>query len=267
MEQAYFEEDLVLNVERFIASEEYKESLDLIKKYAPAASSMLDIGSGNGISSIAFALDGYRVSVTEPDPSNTIGAGAVRKLKAHSGLEEMDVFEDFAENIKFPDNNFDIVYIRQAMHHANNLQKFLDECSRVLKPRGLLITIRDHVIYNEEDKQLFLLSHPLQKFYGGENAYTSSEYRSAMENAELRIVKELRYYDSVINYYPVTKNNLKENYDKLHSDLKKTLEKKIGRLADFSLLFHLYKWKNRSAFLPDEKKVPGRMYSYIAQKI
>ena len=264
--QAYFEENLSLNVERFRNSEEFKETLRLIKTYAPNAKSILDIGSGNGISSISFALQGYNVTVSEPDPSDSIGTGAIRKLKVQYGITKMDIYEDFAENIKFENDAFDIVYIRQAMHHANDLQIFITECSRVLKPNGMLFTVRDHVIYDYEDKQLFLHAHPLQKFYGGENAYTSSEYKLAMKNAGLNILQEFRYYDSVINYFPLTNESLNLNRTKLISEMKAKLQNMIGSFARFPLIFDLYKWKNRASLVPDEKKIAGRMYSYIAQK-
>src|SRR5687768_17479935 len=111
IEKAYFDENLQLNVERFKSSAEYKETLALLKKYNPNANTLLDIGSGNGISAIAFALDGYKVTVSEPDPSNTVGAGAVRKLKDLYGLQNLEIYEEFAENINFENELFDIVYV------------------------------------------------------------------------------------------------------------------------------------------------------------
>lgn len=266
VEQAYFEEDLPLNVERFKNSDEYKETLKLIHQYAPTATSVLDIGSGNGISSIAFALEGYKVTVSEPDSSDTIGANAVRKLKDHYRLPNITIYEDYAENIIFRDNSFDVVYARQVLHHANHLQNFVWQCSRVLKPGGILFTVRDHVIFNEDDKQWFLQSHPLQKFYGGENAFTSDEYKTAMTHAGLHVQKELKFYDSVINYYPLTDEDLKRDKAQKASNLKMELKKKTGILANMPLALNLYKWKNRSSLLLDEKNIPGRMYSYIAKK-
>ncbi len=259
VEEAYLEEDLTLNCERFKNSEEYHQTIAIINQYAPRAQSILDIGSGNGISAISFALDGYTVTVLEPDPSEDVGAGAIRKLKNHFGIKHLEIYEQFAEDINFSNDLFDIVYIRQAMHHANNLKKFITECARVLKPGGLLLTIRDHVIFNECEKQFFLSIHPLQKFYAGENAFSPAEYRSAMTGAGLIIIRELQYYDSVINYFPLPKSRLRV-------DMKVNLQNKIGLLARFPFIFDLYKWKNRSSLLPDERAVVGRMYSYIAQK-
>src|ERR1043166_1210842 len=79
---AYFEEDLVLNVERFRSGPEYAETKKKIRAQAGDHGKvrMLDVGTGNGISAIAFALDGFEVDALEPDPSDTIGAGAVTRL-------------------------------------------------------------------------------------------------------------------------------------------------------------------------------------------
>ena len=262
---AYFDADLELNVERFKQSAEFRETVSLLKKYAPNAKTLLDVGCGNGVSTINLAELGYEVTAVEPDPSLTVGAGAIRILKDKLNLNHLTIFEDFAENIKFPDNSFDVVYVRQAMHHANELDKFIEECVRVLKPKGLLLTIRDHVIFNEADKQLFLKSHPLQKFYGGENAFTPKAYQEAFKKAGAIIVKELKFYDSVINYFPSNSEAIKEKSSKKRAKQKQKLQNKIGSIAKFSLVWSLY--ERMSGFRPlNEHHVAGRMYSYIAIK-
>lgn len=265
VEKAYFDEDLELNLSRFNNSKEYFETKKIIKKYAPTAQSLLDIGCGNGISAINFAKDGYKVTAVEPDSSTTIGAGAIKILKEKYDLSNVNIFEDYAENISFQDNIFDIVYIRQAMHHAKDLNSFIKEAVRVLKPNGLLLTVRDHVIYDQKDKEWFLNSHPLQKFYGGENAFKASEYKKAITNAGALIIKELKYYDSVINYFPSTWEILKKEKTIRIQKQKQKLKKRIGLLSKLPFMWQVYCLK--SDFKPlDEKNVPGRMYSYIAIK-
>ena len=269
VEKAYFEEDLPLNVERYKASEEFAETKKLLKSHAPNARTILDVGSGNGISSIAFALDGYKVSVSEPDPSETVGAGAVRKLKALYKIDRLDVYEAYAEKIDFSDRLFDVVYVRQAMHHAYDLNLFVKNLAGLLKPGGLFITVRDHVIYDEADKQWFLQSHPLQKFYGGENAFTEVQYKKAITDAGLDILKVLKHYDSVINYYPLTELEYNKAFSLRESEIQKMLVSKIGFFGRIPLAFILYKRKlgfNLKSFY-DEKQVPGRMYSFIAKKV
>ena len=265
VEQAYFEEDLELNVSRFGNSDEFKETLKLIKDFAPNANSILDIGCGNGISSINFASNGYFVTAVEPDSSETVGSGAIKKLKKQFNLDNIDVFEAFAEDINFENNFFDIVYIRQAMHHANDLDKFIKECVRVLKPNGLLLTIRDHVIYDEKDKKWFLESHPLQKYYRGENAFTSNEYKNAIKKAGAQVVKELKYFDSIINYFPFLVEEIKEMKKQNVSLHKKKLTNKLGVIGTNWLVWELYRLISNYNPL-NEAAIPGRMYSYIAIK-
>ena len=265
VEQAYLNDDLELNVSRFGKSQEFIETLSIIKNYAPNASSVIDIGCGNGISAINFALKGYEVTAFEPDSSNTVGAGAIKQLKETYSLDTVDVYEAFAEDIKFDSNSFDVVYIRQAMHHANDLDKFIKECVRVLKPNGLLLTIRDHVIYNQKDKDWFLQTHPLQKYYGGENAYTTHEYKNAIKNAGAGVVKELKYFDSIINYFPLNIENLNDLKKQNVSLQRRKLVDKLGRIGKNWMVWNLYCILSNYNPL-NEATVPGRMYSYIAIK-
>lgn len=256
--KAYFEENLPVNVERYRQETEYKETVNKIKKYAPNAKKILDIGSGNGITCVSFALEGYDVTTVEPDPSETIGAGAIRKLKEHYALENLNVYEAFAEEINFKDEEFDVVFARQCMHHAYDLEKFVSEMSRVLKKGGMFLTVRDHVIFNEKDKQWFLENHPLQKYYGGENAFTPEEYKNAITKSGLEIQEELRFFDSEINFFPETKKEIENRKIKI---LKSVKWRKI--------LNFLPKTKNKlvvKKLLEIEKQIPGRMYSYIAIK-
>ena len=268
VEKAYFEEDLPLNVDRFRKSDEFIETLKILKQYQPNAKNILDIGSGNGISAVALALEGYDVVTIEPDASDTVGAGAIRKLIAHYNLGNLQVFEAYAEEIQLPNESFDIVYSRQCMHHAYDLDKFVVEASRVTKRDGLFITIRDHVIFNPKDKELFLENHPLQKFYGGENAFTPTEYKTAMQNADLKIEKEIKYYDNIINYFPSQKEAISNMFQLEKDKAILHLNKKIGVLSTLSFLQEMYFKKIRlnKERVYDENKVPGRMYSYIAIK-
>jgi ubiquinone/menaquinone biosynthesis C-methylase UbiE len=268
VDKAYFEENLPLNVERFRKSAEFIETLQLLKKYQLSAKNILDIGSGNGISAVALALEGYNVVTIEPDSSDTIGAGAIRKLKDYYCLNNLQVYEAYAEELKLPTENFDIVYTRQCMHHAYDLDRFVAEASRVTKKGGLFITVRDHVIFSEKDKEWFLERHPLQKFYGGENAFTSKEYRTAMQNAGLKIEKEIKYYDSIVNYFPSTIDEISNKFLIAKECALLHLNKRIGILSKISILQEMYfkKINLHEEDVYDENMVPGRMYSYICIK-
>jgi ubiquinone/menaquinone biosynthesis C-methylase UbiE len=249
---AYLSGDLKLNVESFRNSDEFKETLKLLFSLnIDKNATLLDVGAGNGISTIAFALEGFKVSALEPDISDTVGAGAILKLKEIYCLNNINVVTSFGEEMPFPDNYFDIVYARQCMHHAFDLNKFTKSIYRVVKSHGLLLTVRDHVVSNEVDKQAFLKIHPLQKFYGGENAFTLDEYKNAISDAGFKIKKIFNTSSSVINYAPL---NIKM--------IKDLLIKKLGTWAVNSLFIKLAWWRIKFKL----NKSPGRMYTFIAEK-
>ena len=268
LHDSYLDEDLKMNAERFFGSDEFKETLKLFRQFDSASGTVLDIGAGNGVSTIALARSGYSVTALEPDPSETIGCGAINTLVKTYQLHNVNVVAGFGEKLPFEDNSFDIVHVRQAMHHARDLKQFLGEISRVLKPGGHLFTIRDHVIFNEKDKQLFLETHPLQKFYGGENAFLESEYTGAMRQSGLRVLKTIRYFDSVLNFAPLSHENLASLPAQFTLDLNARAKQKFGILGKLGLFQYIYRKAIQLKFggAMDERRIPGRMYSFVATK-
>lgn len=262
VKDAYLDEDLVKNVSQFRTSAEYKATLSFINQFHPQANSLLDIGAGNGISSISFALDSFTITAVEPDPSSTVGSNAIRYLSRYYNLPTIQIIESYAEKLPFPDETFDIVYARQAMHHAQNLNSFVAEAYRVLKKGGLFFTVRDHVTNTPTEKEAFLKAHPLQKFYGGENAFSKAEYISTFESNNFELLLKLAHFDSIINFAPKTEQEVYDADTKLKTDFKE----KIPFLSTF--LFPLYKLYTliRYGKINDESNIPGRLYSFIARK-
>lgn len=259
---AYLEADLVKNVTRFGQSTEFRETLRLLKKYghaAGAAVSLLEIGAGNGISSINFALSGYRVTAVEPDPSATLGSAAILQLKQHYQLTNMAVAGSFGEALPFADGAFDIVYARQALHHAAHLNNFVSEAARVLKPGGIVMTCRDHVVNDQQQKEEFLQTHPFHKTYGGENAFTLEEYRSAFAQAGLKIALEAGPLDSEINLNPRTRNDYARQWLKI-IQAKTGIALPSNRLTA-NLVVWLFKTKTHNF-----RNEAGRLYSFVALK-
>lgn len=248
--EAYFSDDLVDNVKRFRNSNEFKETIKELKSFNPIlkGKKLLDIGAGNGISSIAFALEGIIVTALEPDPSDVIGANAIRRnIDLHKLSNEVTVVEEWGESLPFTNNSFDFVYGRQVMHHAHDLSKFVQEGSRVLKANGIFMTTRDHVVKNNSDKEAFLKRHPLHKFYGGENAFTLIEYSNAITNAKLTISRSYDAFQSAINYDPWNEEKV---------SLKFGFIGKIPLVATL-LLYIVRKRLNN---------IPGRLHTFVAVK-
>ena len=266
---AYFDEDLIANVERFRQSPEFIETLKVIGGFVKNSCKLLDIGSGNGIAAVSFALEGYEVLAIEPDPSDTIGSGAIKKLKEYYQLTNLEVKELFAENLFNEKSEFEIAYVRQALHHARDLNLFVESAAGLLKPGGIFIAVREHVIYNEKDKLWFLASHPLQKYYGGENAFTLLEYNFAFNAAGLRLLKSFSHYESVINYSPLNEQDISQIKRKEIEQYKKFLVNKYPVVGKNPLIWIFYKWVKRISEknLPDEKRLAGRLFSFICEKI
>jgi len=91
--EAYLGEDTEDSVLRFSDSEEFANTKELItsslgKNDTGVPWRVLDLGAGNGIATIAFATSGFNVTALEPDPSDTIGAGAIKRMARKMGLEK-----------------------------------------------------------------------------------------------------------------------------------------------------------------------------------
>jgi SAM-dependent methyltransferase len=265
--QSYLLEDLELNIKNFSHSDEFKETIELIESKKPGPLRILDVGCGNGIAAISFARLGHEVVAIDPDPSSNVGTGAVNKLKHKLGLKNILIFTSRAEELDLHDESFDIIYSRQAMHHAYDLNRFVANCTRLLKKGGIFITIRDHVIYNEKDKLRFLNEHALHKFYHGENAYRSSDYRKAFNLAGLEILREIKFFDSVINYFPLKLSDIEDRIQREHTLIDEKLKNKMDILGNNSLARFLYR---KFIFDPSDMKIEkfysGRMYSYVSIK-
>lgn len=136
----FFDDPLLDAAQRFHTSSEWTATRDLIPRPPGHA---LDVGAGRGIASYALARDGWTVSALEPDPSNLVGAGAIRALSAESGLP-IEVEQQWGKSLPFASNSFDVVLCRQVLHHARDLRAFCREVARVLKPGGTVIATRGH---------------------------------------------------------------------------------------------------------------------------
>jgi ubiquinone/menaquinone biosynthesis C-methylase UbiE len=256
----YLDEDNHAAAQRFAASEEFAEIIQMLRLNGRKCR-VLDVGCGNGIASYAFASLGHQVDAIDPEPSNDVGYGAARRLAGVVHPGTITVTEAFVEELPFPDNTFDVVYTRQAVHHFGDLQQGLAECHRVLKPGGMLLATREHVVDNEQQLQQFLANHLLHQKHGGENAYPLQQYQSALQIAGFRSVQSFGPYDTVINHFP-------ESNQELRIRLRAKLRRRLGLLGFISPFVSRFNFVEQR-FRRSQSlgcTVPGRLYSFLCVK-
>lgn len=194
----FYDDPVQQAAERYEKSTEWSALWRLLPKRSGRA---LDVGSGRGIVAYALAKSGWQVTAAEPDGSSVVGAGAIRELGRVTDTS-IDVVECFGESLDCDDESFDLVHCRAVLHHAADLDQLCREVARVLRPGGKFIATREPVLTREEDRTVFLDSHPLHKLFGGENAYRLATYLSAIEGAGLIVDRVYNPYESDINAFP-----------------------------------------------------------------
>jgi SAM-dependent methyltransferase len=253
VEACYFDLPLTRAAARYSDGAEWQAIRQLTGSARGVA---VDIGAGNGIVSYALARDGWTTVAIEPDPSDLVGAGAIRKLAAETSIS-IDVREGFGEGLPLGNAEAALVIARQVLHHAADLKAFAREIARVLTPGGLLVSARDHVISGPGQLQPFLDKHPLHTLYGGENAFTLADYRDALTSAGLTIEQEIGPLASVINYAPHTTETLHEE-----------LSRRLGPLRGLASLALRPKPVLGAALrlVSALDRRPGRLVSFVCRK-
>lgn len=102
---------------------------------------ILNVGCGTGGFNVAAHRKEAKCWGIEPDPD----AIAICHLKAKIyNIPENTFIHGTAENIPFPDNDFDIVYCFTVLEHVQNVSRSLEEMLRVLRPGGFLYIHSPH---------------------------------------------------------------------------------------------------------------------------
>ena len=94
---------------------------------------LLDVGCGGGFLSEEFAKIGLKVTGIDPSKET------IKAAKIHAEEENLNIeyLEGFGEDLPFESNTFDFVCGCDVLEHVNDLDKVVNEISRVLKADGI----------------------------------------------------------------------------------------------------------------------------------
>jgi 2-polyprenyl-3-methyl-5-hydroxy-6-metoxy-1,4-benzoquinol methylase len=106
-----------------------KSQVSLVRKHA-SGGSLLDIGCAQGFFLFTASQAGYKIKGIE------ISQDAAEYARREFGL---DVEPKAFEELRFPENHFDVVTLWQVLEHVPYPLSVLEEVHRILKPDGLVV--------------------------------------------------------------------------------------------------------------------------------
>ncbi len=126
---------------------------------------VLDLGCGYGID--AYNLTHFADSVVGADIDlhpqwNQFRGKKLKFIKGNSS------------NLPFKDNSFDGVYLKDLIHHVDNIDKTLSEIKRVTKPGGNIVIVEG----NRYNPIFYLYATKIR----GHDHFTQSEFKSMILN-------------------------------------------------------------------------------------
>ena len=131
----YLDDDPETAIQRFATSPELEALQSMIGDVLVGAT-VLDLGVGSGVAASALLAAGAaRVVAVEPDPSDSVGLGALARA---SVAREITPVRAFGEALPVAGGSVDVVYCRQVLHHTTDLASTLRECAARLAPRRRL---------------------------------------------------------------------------------------------------------------------------------
>lgn len=114
---------------RQVTERRLRYALHLLGRSSPSPLRLLDVGCSSGALLAVARKLGY-------SPCGVEIAGKAAETAQRAGFE---VFCGLLHDARFPDAAFDVITAFELIEHLNDPLLLLNECSRILKPEGILI--------------------------------------------------------------------------------------------------------------------------------
>lgn len=148
-----------------------------------AAARALELGSGSGWVSWLLAEGGYDTWMCDFE-ANSLYIG---RLYEHERLQDRIVTD--ARYCPFPDGAFDVVVMKEFVHHVEDFDALFQEAQRVLRPGGLLAVMEP---IRSVQSTVYELRHPDP--HKGHHITWGDRYRRAIKRAGMDIRHETVAY-------------------------------------------------------------------------
>ena len=189
------------SADSYVSSAIHKDGNDLQKLLEMATvtgeEELLDVATGGGHTANAFASCVKKVTALDLTPEMLVAA---QKYILGNGHQNVEFKVGDAEILPFPDGVFDIVTCRIAPQHFPDVNKFVEEVHRVLKPSGQFL-LDDNVVPEEEDYDLFYNTIEKWRDYSHFRAWKKSEWLRMLEISGFEIF-EWHHFEKTFHYEP-----------------------------------------------------------------
>ena len=161
------------------------DDLDILLNLVKPNPSMvlLDVATGAGHTAVKMAQ--HVKHVTAVDITSEM-IDHTRELATSKNLTNVTALLMDAESLSFSDGLFDVVTCRFAPHHFGDVQKFLSEIYRVLKPGGIFV-LEDVSSSLDKEQDKFINNINKIRDQTHVRSYNPSEWKEMIENSGLQI--------------------------------------------------------------------------------
>lgn len=128
---------------------------DLVRKFCPQPARIADLAAGEGAFSLKLQRLGHEVDAFDASTDNW----KVPDIPLHV----LDLDSEFAETIAADTGRFDAIVAIEIIEHLENPFRFVRECSKLLKPGGLLFLTTPNV-EAVNSRLIFLYTGRLKSF-------------------------------------------------------------------------------------------------------